>query len=63
LLKFKNKKGETIFRIQDDDAKPKRVEDVCLRCQQGGDIPNFDPLGSTVVCLKCGRSIEVEEEE
>jgi hypothetical protein len=62
-LKFKDKKGRVVFKMEDDEAQPRRVEDVCQSCQQGGDIPELNPLDSDVVCPSCGRPIECEEEE
>jgi len=58
MLKFKNKQGSTVFKIKDDDSKPKRVEDVCPKCQQSG-----DPEEGEFLCSMCGRPIECEEEE
>lgn len=63
MLKFKDKRGQVVFEMKDEDAQPRRIEDVCPKCQQGGDIPEPDVFNADVVCLKCGRPIECEEEE
>jgi len=58
MLKFKNEKGETVFKIEDDDSKPKTVDDECLKCKQKGDAKSGE-----YPCPECDRPLIHDEDE
>jgi Zn finger protein HypA/HybF involved in hydrogenase expression len=52
MIKIQNKKGDTIFKVEDDATKPERVKDECPKCHQSGDNKPGE-----VPCPDCGRNI------